>query len=174
MQSFSPQLILGANANMSAPFGTYSGDAHPVRPWDFGRPDSPIADQRQLDYVTMPGRSNIVQNVGGIFIPTLFFANARELQYRIESTPRGTDVIVSARPSSHSLDERIARHASEHVWLTNNRERYPGQWVALQDGQLLASGSDAAAVYKIARSRGASKPYVTYIDLTDERPFGGW
>ena len=40
-------------------------------------------------------------------------------------------------------------------WLNENRQKYLGQWVALDAGRLIASGPNAREVYAKARARGS-------------------
>jgi hypothetical protein len=60
-------------------------------------------------------------------------------------------------------------------WLEENREKYLGQWVALDGDRLLASGSTAKEVYSKAKAEGVEIPFVELV--TGREPVsstGGW
>lgn len=61
------------------------------------------------------------------------------------------------------------------AWLKSHREKYGGQYVALDGDQLLAVGPN----YRIAKERalaaGKLNAFVTYLSKTDEiAEMGGW
>jgi hypothetical protein len=60
-------------------------------------------------------------------------------------------------------------------WLAENREKYSGQWVALNGDRLMASGPTAKEVYSKAKAEGVEIPFVELV--TDPEPVpstGGW
>ena len=60
-------------------------------------------------------------------------------------------------------------------WLYENREKYSGQWVALDGDCLIASGPTAKEVYSKAKAEGVEIPFVELV--TDPVPVpstGGW
>lgn len=60
-------------------------------------------------------------------------------------------------------------------WLHENREKYSGQWVALDADRLVASGPTAKEVYSKAKAEGVEIPFVELV--TDREPVpstGGW
>jgi len=60
-------------------------------------------------------------------------------------------------------------------WLHENREKYSGQWVALDGDRLIANGSTAKEVYSKAKAEGSEIPFVELV--TDQEPVpstGGW
>ena len=60
-------------------------------------------------------------------------------------------------------------------WLNENRQKYLGQWVALDAGRLIASGPNAREVYAKARAEGVKIPFVELITEEEPAPFsGGW
>lgn len=60
-------------------------------------------------------------------------------------------------------------------WLDQNREKYAGQWVALDGDRLIASGSTAKEVYAQARAEGVEIPFVELVTEPEAGPFtGGW
>jgi len=60
-------------------------------------------------------------------------------------------------------------------WLHENREKYSGQWVALDGDRLMASGASAKEVYSKAKAEGVE---ISFDELvTDPEPVpstGGW
>ena len=69
-----------------------------------------------------------------------------------------------ANPSARSLR-----------WLHENRERYSGQWVALDGDRLIANGPNAKEVYSKAKAEGVQIPFVELVTDPDPVPStGGW
>jgi hypothetical protein len=67
------------------------------------------------------------------------------------------------------------RSAKSLRWLDENREKYSGQWVALDGDRLIASGPTAKEVYSKAKAEGVEIPFVELV--TDREPVpstGGW
>jgi hypothetical protein len=67
------------------------------------------------------------------------------------------------------------RSAKSLRWLHENREKYSGQWVALDGGGLITSGLTAKEVYFKATAEGIEIPFVELV--TDREPVpstGGW
>ncbi len=58
-------------------------------------------------------------------------------------------------------------------WLEEHADEYAGQWVAIADGKLLASGTDAQEVFATARASSAYLPTLTFIPPVDAAPFAG-
>ena len=67
------------------------------------------------------------------------------------------------------------RSAKSLQWLHENREKYAGQWVALDGDHLIASGSTAKEVYSKAKAEGVQVPFVELVTERKSEPFtGGW
>jgi Family of unknown function (DUF5678) len=62
----------------------------------------------------------------------------------------------------------------EMEWIRQNRESYRGQFVALNEGQLVAAGAKEREVWEAAKHVGVSVPFLAYIETTAEEAFGGW
>lgn len=58
-------------------------------------------------------------------------------------------------------------------WMEEHADEYAGQWVAIADGKLLASGTDAQEVFALAQASGAYLPTLTFIPPMDALPFAG-
>lgn len=75
----------------------------------------------------------------------------------------------------HSSPAPANRSAKSLRWLHENREKYSGQWVALDGDRLIASGPTAKDVYSKAKAEGVEVPFVELV--TDQEPVpstGGW
>ena len=55
------------------------------------------------------------------------------------------------------------RSAKSLRWLDENREKYSGQWVALDGDRLIASGPTAKEVYSNAKAEGVEIPFVELV-----------
>ncbi|MCI0388585.1 MAG: DUF5678 domain-containing protein [Acidobacteria bacterium] len=59
----------------------------------------------------------------------------------------------------------------ERKWISQHREQYRGQFVALAGSQLLAHGVAEGEVIDQARRAGVQAPYVTYIETETEEHY---
>jgi hypothetical protein len=60
-------------------------------------------------------------------------------------------------------------------WLNENRQKYLGQWVALDGDRLIANGHTAKEVYARAKAEGVKVPFVELVMEEEPPPFtGGW
>jgi hypothetical protein len=83
------------------------------------------------------------------------------------------------RVMSNGLKEGLAGKRRTFVKVAQvtrkNRERYSGQWVALDGDRLIASGPTAKEVYSKAKSEGVETPFVELVAEPEPSPFtGGW
>jgi len=75
----------------------------------------------------------------------------------------------------HSSHAHANRSAKSLRWLHENREKYSGQWVALDGDRLIANGSTAHVVYSKAKAEGVELPFVELVTDREPVPFtGGW
>ncbi|MGA2736135.1 MAG: DUF5678 domain-containing protein [Bryobacteraceae bacterium] len=75
-----------------------------------------------------------------------------------------------ARSQERALTVRQFQEETE--WLTENRDRFAGLWVAIQGRQLLAVAPTAREVFlKVANAK--VPPLVILVDK-DDPPFAGW
>jgi hypothetical protein len=82
-----------------------------------------------------------------------------------KGTPNGGD-------TSQAHSDRSAKSLR---WLHENREKYSGQWVALDGDRLIASGATAKEVYSEAKAEGVEIPFVELVTERESGPFtGGW
>ena len=67
------------------------------------------------------------------------------------------------------------RSARSLRWLHENREKYSGQWVALNGDRLIASGPTAKEVYSKAKAEGVEILFVELVTDPEPAPStGGW
>ena len=60
-------------------------------------------------------------------------------------------------------------------WLEQNADQYRGQWVALENGELLAHGADGRAFVQAVKTSGAKIPLLLFIEEEGAFPeFMGW
>ena len=75
----------------------------------------------------------------------------------------------------HGSPAHANRSAKSLRWLHENREKYSGQWVALDGDRLIASGATAKDVYSKAKAEGVEIPFVELVTERESGPFtGGW
>jgi len=94
---------------------------------------------------------------------------AAELANNTVSTPAN-----GALPQSEDLNEPDSSRRREMQWLSEHREEYAGQYVALWGDTLVAHGPDARKVLAEARAAGKPRALIARIEAPDELPFGGW
>ena len=73
-----------------------------------------------------------------------------------------------------SLEDRLARYKQTENWLRENREKYLGQWVALEGDRLIAHGTDALQVHAEAKAAGIEIPFIEHIVEEQEPFYAGW
>lgn len=56
-------------------------------------------------------------------------------------------------------------------WLEKYRDRYDGQYVALDGGELIAAGFDAKEVARKARESGINGLFLGYVEGSNRSPF---
>jgi hypothetical protein len=64
--------------------------------------------------------------------------------------------------------------AMESNWVERHRDKYLGQWVALEGDTLIAQGTNAREVYLAARQAGIAGPYIVHITPKVDAYIGGW
>lgn len=104
-----------------------------------------------------------------------------------EAAARGVDIDGVVREALKLYQERYEKHASnvrrvvstprdrEMAWTQQPDPRYLGQWVALDGGNVAASGADGKVVYQAARAQGINNPFMFFVAEPHPTPFvGGW
>ncbi len=101
-------------------------------------------------------------------------ADRAELLRRInESEPKNVDPKKAASPTPRSNGVKHPVHPNT-VWIKENKHKYPGKYVALKDGKLIAVGRTLKEVDLASKSKGVKKPLFHYIFPDDYIPWGGW
>lgn len=80
----------------------------------------------------------------------------------------------TAAASENGKQSEPRDFARELEWIRQNRRSYRGQFVALNEGQLVASGAKEREVWEAAKRAGVSVPFLAYIETTAEEAFGDW
>ena len=79
------------------------------------------------------------------------------------------------RTQAGQATKRSAPAHEAMQWIDEHRAQFAGQWVAMDGARLIASGPDARAVYKEARSQGIEVPFVDKVVAVEpEGIWGGW
>ena len=92
-----------------------------------------------------------------------------------ERIRRWLDEKEPSNGGSDSSQADVNRSAKSLRWLDENREKYAGQWVALDGDRLIARGATAKEVYSKAKAEGVEVPFVELVTKGDPVPFtGGW
>lgn len=60
------------------------------------------------------------------------------------------------------------------IWIRDHSGPYGGQYVAVENGELVATGTGYPQTLAIAIRAGAVRPMITYVPREDEQLFGGW
>lgn len=71
----------------------------------------------------------------------------------------------------------VADHSKLDEWLRQNRDKYRGQWVVLDEDRLVghaATAAEATAFVEQARTEGVRSPFVQKIPLDDEPIWMMW
>ncbi len=97
-------------------------------------------------------------------------------------------MVVSLKPEDRQKVIRAAQEAEREtkpnkqetsispdtIWLRENRHRYGGMYVAIENGELVGQGKNFREADKDAKKNGSRKPFITYVFPADSEPFGGW
>lgn len=96
-----------------------------------------------------------------------------------EHTPPNIAVAAPYKPVPQV--RRSARGVTDHSnldeWLRQNRDKYRGQWVVLDEDRLVghaATAAEATAFVEQARAEGVRSPFVQKIPLDDEPIWMMW
>lgn len=96
-------------------------------------------------------------------------ADRTELLRRLnKSEPENGD---SKKPTANGKKGYVS---SDTIWMRDHSGPYGGQYVALENGELVATGKGYPDTLVNARKAGAIRPLITYVPREDEELFGGW
>lgn len=60
------------------------------------------------------------------------------------------------------------------IWIKKHHAEYAGKYVALKDGELIASGKTIKEADLKAKEKGVKNTMLTYLPREDEELWGGW
>lgn len=80
--------------------------------------------------------------------------------------------VLAALVRLQRRSERDHGYRAAQLWLSENRHKWVGQWIALQGSRLIASGKTGKEVY--ARVLAEEPPALVIKIEDDSVPFGGW
>jgi hypothetical protein len=63
---------------------------------------------------------------------------------------------------------------SQIEWLKENREKYAGKYVALNENTLVGEGTTLREAREKAKEKGFQNPFLTFVYSENDVPFGGW
>ena len=78
------------------------------------------------------------------------------------------------RAKNEKLQWRIERYKKARKWLDENSDKYLNQWVCLEGDKLIAYGTEALEVHKIAIEQGIESPFLHHIVEEPKFYVGGW
>ena len=84
-----------------------------------------------------------------------------------------------SRPKSGKPQKQATNGKKRHIdpntiWMREHSSPYGGQYVALENGELVGIGKGYPDTLANARRAGAVRPLITYVPREDEELFGGW
>ena len=86
---------------------------------------------------------------------------------------------ISARLKRKTLGKRVQPsipykdRSREHQWLKENSLNYIGEWLALDDGKLIAHGKVAAEVFAASDALGYEQPLIFFVEDPSIPTFSG-
>jgi|GEM_PF-6722851 len=60
------------------------------------------------------------------------------------------------------------------IWMRDHSASYAGKYVAVENGELVATGRGYPDTLATAKEAGAERPLIAYVPRTDEEIWGGW
>ncbi len=97
----------------------------------------------------------------------------KTLQISDEDRDKLIQVLEKQKQKSKPNGKKGSVHPNT-IWVKEHRAEYQGKYVALQDGELVATGKNYPEALTQAKKLGVEKPMITYIFPLDSEPFGGW
>lgn len=109
----------------------------------------------------------IIENVRALPI------SERERFFDLAETEK-QKILAEKAAKNIELEKKNERFQRALQWIEKNREKYDGQWVALDGDKLLAHGTDGKQVHADAQAKGVKTPLMHRVSLKETQPFGGW
>ena len=92
-----------------------------------------------------------------------------------ERIRRWLDENGTVKGERNASQPHVNRSAKSLRWLDENREKYSGEWVALDGDRLIANGPTPKEVYAKAKAEGVEIPFVELVTNPEPVPStGGW
>ncbi|MGI8467974.1 MAG: DUF5678 domain-containing protein [Pyrinomonadaceae bacterium] len=91
-----------------------------------------------------------------------------------------TDYLLRETEKANSKDLGLASETEDETrtlrmkWLKENREKYAGQYVALNGNRLVGVGRNIREAHEQARQNGINKPFLVRVSGENEILSGGW
>ena len=89
-------------------------------------------------------------------------------------------LLTAVAPQDLPLTPRLVRRTqppkdrtAEYQWMTQHRDEYAGQWVALDGDRLLAHNLEYEPVVAAARAAGVTDALILLVEASDALPFVG-
>ena len=87
---------------------------------------------------------------------------------RKEAKPNGT------KTNGQMQGKQKGYVSPDTIWMRDHSAPYAGKYVALENGELVATGKGYPDTLANARKAGAKRPMITYVPRKDEKLFAGW
>lgn len=104
------------------------------------------------------------------------FTDLRDLE-RLEAAMPGSDTWFFSAPYERALIEvPVTLREVEKAWVashTKELSKFAGEWLVVEQNQLITHNVDFAQAVREAKSRGVKIPYITRLPLQREKPFIG-
>jgi len=81
---------------------------------------------------------------------------------------------TDVQPLQGNQTRRRTTISPEQDWIAGHRDKYRGEWVALDGATLIAHDRDGKAAYDRARAAGVKAPFIAFVDPEPSIPFAGW
>ena len=116
---------------------------------------------------------------------TIEIPQSVERKFRIISEISAKEVLTNLEilVKSENKDEQDLGLVDENLeeirtarmnWLKENREKYAGQYVALNGGNLVGLGKTIREAHEKAKENGVEKPFLVRVSSENEILSGGW
>ncbi|HWQ31902.1 MAG TPA: DUF5678 domain-containing protein [Blastocatellia bacterium] len=84
------------------------------------------------------------------------------------------DSSLPIKPRIISTNVPMKDRSRENEWLRQRRDKYAGQWVALDGDRLLAHGPRLKEVAEAARRAGVEDALMVHVEPSDALPWAGF
>ena len=96
----------------------------------------------------------------------------------LEDLDKLSEVIDEAKQAKREKKEkanwRLERYKKARKWLDEHEAEYMNEWVCLEGDKLIAHGTDALEVHRIAVEQDIESPFLHHIVEEPTHYIGGW